>query len=296
MANNLTTEEFIEKAKTIHGDKYDYSLVDYKTNKIKVKILCPVHGEFEQRPNAHLQGCMCHDCNGNKKINTEKFIEISKNIYNNKYDYSLVEYKTDKIKVKIICPIHGIFEQSPNVHYNHGCYDCSNDDRKFTTDEFINKSKKLHGDKYDYSLVNYEDIKTKVKIICPIHGIFEQTPLSNLKGHGCAMCNDSKGEIKVKNFLEKYKLKFERQKTFDNCKNQKLLPFDFYVSEYNACIEFDGKQHFVSIDYWGGEKSFELLKKRDEIKNLFCKNNNIKLIRIRYDENITKILEKELNL
>lgn len=109
-------------------------------------------------------------------MNQEQLIERWKVIHNNFYDYSLVDYKSITIHVKIICPIHGVFEKRPDGHnQGFGCVKCKAD---FTArkikDDFIKKSKLIHGDRYDYSLVDYKDCKTKVKLICPIHGIFKR--------------------------------------------------------------------------------------------------------------------------
>lgn len=247
----LTTDIFINKAKKVHDNKYDYSLVEYKNNKTKVKIICKKHGIFEQCPNTHLQGRGCLLCTGHKKFTTEEFIEKAKKIHGDKFDYSLTEYENDKTKVSIICKKHGIFKQTPNVHYNHGCPDCYNDRQRFTTQKFIEKSKKIHGDKFDYSLVEYKNIRTKVKICCKKNGIFYQTPVSNLKGNGCLKCRESKGESEISKFLKKNNIKFIQQKTFKKCKNVRTLPFDFYLPNYNTCIEFDGEQHFKIVEYWG---------------------------------------------
>ena len=125
MPNRLTTEEFIEKAKVMHGDKYDYSLVDYKNNKIRVKINCPIHDIFEQTPNIHLSGCGCPKCGGNIKLTTKEFIEKAKTVHDDKYDYSSVKYNDRQTKVKIICPEHGPFEQRPHGHLQgSGCPKC----------------------------------------------------------------------------------------------------------------------------------------------------------------------------
>ena len=187
----LTTEQFIEKAKTIHGDIYDYSLVEYKNNHTKVKIICPEHGIFEQSPYTHSRGQGCSTCGGKKKLTTEQFIEKAKTIHGDIYDYSLVEYKNNHTKVKIICPIHDIFEQIPTNHLKgKGCSKCKGG-IKLTIKKFIEKAKVVHGDKYDYSLVEYKNAKTKVRIICPIHGVFEQIPSSHLNGNGCYKCRQS---------------------------------------------------------------------------------------------------------
>jgi hypothetical protein len=177
MGKLLTTEIFIKRSIVIHKNKYDYSLVNYKNSRTKVKIICPIHGEFEQLPNNHLTGQICNECFKKSKLLTnEIFIKRSNIIHNNKYDYSLVEYKNNKTKVKIICPIHGEFEQQPSKHLGGGgCRKCSILYKTLSLSEFIKKSKEMHGDKYDYSLVEYKNSQIKVKIICPIHGIFNQT-------------------------------------------------------------------------------------------------------------------------
>ena len=181
---------FIKKCKNIHGDRYDYSKVIYKNCDTKVCIICPEHGEFWQTPYHHVnrhQGCP--KCNPKKKIITIDFINKSKKIHGDKYDYSKVnnEYKNITTKVCIICPEHGEFWQQPNVHLlGCGCPKCVN--KNITTVDFINKSKQIHGDKYDYSKVEYIDSITKVCIICPEHGEFWQTPNTHLNGSGCPKC------------------------------------------------------------------------------------------------------------
>jgi len=287
----LNTSQFIKKVKKIHKSKYDYSLVNYKNMKENIKIICLFHGVFEQTPNNHLNGKGCPKCAKNKKITQNSFIEKAKEKHDDKYDYSLVNYKNSKTKVKIICPIHGIFEQTPDNHI-HKKYGCSKCNGKFkNTNEFINISEKSHDKKYNYSLVDYKNGKTKVKIICPIHGVFEQTPEKHLIGQGCPKCNNSHGENEIEKILNNKNILFETQKKFKNCKDKYYLPFDFYLPEYNLCIEFDGIQHFKPIDYFGGEEKFKLQQKRDSIKNIYCKENNINLLRIKYNENIKEKIE-----
>lgn len=147
MIKALTKEQFIEK---------------YINNHTKVKIICPDHGIFEQEPNNHLNGCKCKKC-GVNFTSTNDFIRKAKNIHgDDKYDYSLVEYKNCSTKVKIICKEHGIFEQIPNAHLNKkGCVYCGGK-LKLTNKEIIKKFHEHHGNKYDYSLVNYKNLKTKI--------------------------------------------------------------------------------------------------------------------------------------
>lgn len=288
-----TTKDFINRSNQVHGDKYDYSLVEYSGSHNKVKIICPIHGIFEQKSYLHLQKQGCPKCVGKHKTN-EDFTNKSNKTHNNFYDYSLVEYINAKVKVKIICPVHGVFEQTPDVHLRgFGCSVCSNN-KKLSQIEFIEICSNKHNNKYDYSLVEYKNNLSKIKIICPIHGVFEQISKLHKNGCGCPICNDSKGEKEILHFLNKYKILSEKQKTFDGCKDKQLLLFDFYLPETNTCIEFDGKQHFISVKKWGGDIGLSERIRRDNIKNEYCINNNINLIRIKYNENINTKLKNNL--
>ena len=248
----LTTEEFIEKAKLKHGDKYDYSKVKYTNNKIKVKIICPIHGEFEQTPNCHLdnQGCpICGDASFivKKTLTTEEFIEKAKLKHGDKYDYSKVFYNSYDNKIKIICPLHGEFEQTPHSHIiGSGCKCCGKVNSK-SLSEIIYLAKLKHGDKYNYSETKYINAKTKLKIICNKHGEFEQLHNHHILGQGCPICKESKGEKAIRIFLKTIGVEFIKQKRFKNCKDIRTLPFDFYLPDYNICIEYDGEQHFKPI-------------------------------------------------
>lgn len=193
MYKRKTLDQFIKQAKEIHGIEYDYSLVEYKNARTKVKIVCPKHGIFEQTPDNHInKEQKCPYCFGNMLSNSEEFIKKCKKKYGNKYDYSLVEYINNYTKVKIICPEHGEFETTPQIFLksSYGCIYCYRDKRRKTREQFIIDSKKIHNDKYDYSLVEYINSITKVKIICPIHGIFEQKPNTHLSNKGCPLCHD----------------------------------------------------------------------------------------------------------
>ena len=288
-----TINDFINKSNKIHNNKYDYSLVQYKNNKTKVKIICPVHGVFEQIPQNHLLGSNCIKCTNDKQSkSTNNFIKESNKVYNNKYDYSLVQYKNNKTKVKIICPVHGVFEQSPTNHLllKHECNKCKIDKKRKQIDIFIKESNKVHNNKYDYSLVQYKNTHTKIDIICPIHGLFKQRPHNHLIGNGCPICNESKGEKEIRKILENNNIKYIKEKTLQGCKDKGLLKFDFYLPNYNTCIEFDGIQHFKFINFFGNKTKFNELKNRDKIKNKFCNNNNINLIRIKYSDNILEKL------
>lgn len=187
-----TTEQFIEEAAQIHGDKYDYSKTEYVGKDNKVCIICPTHGEFWQNAKNHLKGIGCQKCN-NKVIDTESFIEKARKVHGNKYDYSKAEYKNAKSDICIICPTHGEFWQNSHSHLNgSGCQQCGRNSqikkRSLSYEEFICKARQVHGCKYDYSKVEYKNYNTDICIICPIHGEFWQSPRKHLSGHGCRKC------------------------------------------------------------------------------------------------------------
>jgi len=227
-----------------------------------------------------------------KKKTKEQFIEEANIVHKHKYDYSLVIYKDNKTKVSIICMEHGIFEQTPynHIHFKQNCPHCVGGIR-LSKDQFTIKSNKIHNFKYDYSLVDYKNARTKVKIICPIHGIFEQVPQHHMRGVGCPMCSESKGERIIAKFLDDLKIKYKREKVFKNCRYKYPLPFDFYLFDLNICIEYDGMQHFRAWNRIGGANALEKQIIKDSIKDQYCKNKNIKLIRIKYNDNIFEKLE-----
>ena len=203
MSKKLTKEEFIKKANEVHDGKYDYSKVKYVNNKTKVCIICPEHGEFWQTPHNHLRGNGCSKCaneaNGDKirkrqTLKNEEFIKRANEKHDNKYDYTKVEYEGANTKVCIICKEHGEFWQLPYVHTRgSGCPKCGQiataERCRLSKEDFIKKSRKVHGDKYDYSKVDYVNAQTKVCIICPKHGEFWQTPSSHTRGYGCSKCS-----------------------------------------------------------------------------------------------------------
>jgi len=279
---------FIKKSKNIHGDKYDYSKVNYINTKTNVTIICPKHGEFEQNPKHHYNGIGCPKCSGSKKMTTETFVSRAKKKHGDKYDYSKVNYKNRECKISIICLEHGEFPQRPADHLNgHGCRRCLS----LSNNEFIILAKNIHNTKYDYSLVSIKTNQKNISIICPKYGEFRQTPHNHIKNkQGCPICKESKGERKIRNYLLDNNIKFIREKRFKNCKDKYTLSFDFYIPLYNICIEYNGIQHYKPVKYFGGVTTFEEQQKRDKIKKNYCDKNHIKLLIIKYNENvITKL-------
>jgi Zn finger protein HypA/HybF involved in hydrogenase expression len=286
---------FLNRCYEIHGDRYDYSLVsEYKNSREKVKVICKKHGEFEVTPDHHInrkQGCP--DC---KKLGLEGFLEKTKLIFGDKYDYSLVKYTNNKAKVNIKCKEHGVFKQRVNDHLSGiGCPECTMDKFRISEDEFIIRSNIIHNNKYIYhNDIKFKSSKEKVKIECKDHGIFTQRVNSHLNGQGCPKCKESKGESLIRNYLLDNNIEFITQKKFTDCVYLNELKFDFYLPEYNTCIEYNGRQHYTPIDYFGGEEAFKYQLIRDNIKGEYCKNNNIHLIIIKYDEDVLEKLTKYL--
>lgn len=279
-----TTKEFVEEAYKVHKDKYNYSKVEYKDAFTKICIICPEHGEFWQSPSAHLQGCGCPKCKGRGKT-TESFIEELKSIHGNKYDYSNVVYNGAFNPVRLICEKHGEFITTPHSLLSGcGCKKCgeesTHEKQRLSTEEFIKRARNIHGDKYDYSKVEYVNAKTPVCVVCPKHGEFWVAPNSHIssKAIGCPKCSESVLETQVRVFCENNSINFIQQKTFKWLKLQRL---DFYLPEYNVAIECQGYYHFnphyMSLVSNSNENLLAQIK-RDEIKYELCEENGVKIL------------------
>lgn len=293
MNTGIKLHEFIRKAIVIHGYIFDYSKVVYINDKTKVKIICPKHGEFEQTPSNHLRCNGCPKCSYDKlsilkRSTLEEFIVKSKLLYGNKFDYFKTKYLNSYTKLIITCPIHGDFKQFPFDHLKgQGCPKCSYDklSLKFrnTNNEFIEKAKKVHNDKYVYSKVIYINAKTKVYITCPKHGDFKQLPYVHLKGHGCPVCKSSKGELAIKAILDKHNITVEPQYRLPDEKY--LFKYDFYLTELNILIEFHGIQHYEWIPYFHKTYGdFQEQQRRDIHKIDLAKMKNIPLLEFNYNQ------------
>ena len=201
MPKKKTQAEFLADAHAAHGDKYDYSKVDYKDSQTKVCIICHKtdafgreHGEFWQSPSCHTQGQGCPRCSGRKKRTREEFIAQARRVHGDKYNYDKVVYVNDSTKVTVTCKKHGDFQITPtnHIHSGQGCKYCAHDKTgersRLTQDEFITRATKVHDGKYNYDKVEYRDSHTRVIIHCPKHGDFKQLPYQHLNGHGCPKC------------------------------------------------------------------------------------------------------------
>lgn len=348
--------DFIEKARRIHGNKYDYSKVEYKNNKTKVCIICPEHGEFWQTPDKHInckQGCP--KCKGYYRT-TEDFIRLYKEKYGDKYsfvksiykdshtkmcvtckkhgdfyiipkmllngqgcpkcgrerigiahsdnqesfikkarekgltelyDFSEVEYNKSNEKIKLYCNNkdkegneHGVFYITPNqLLMGHKCPKCSNVYRRAQY-EIIEEFRKVHGDKYDYSKVSFQNMRTKVCIICPEHDEFWQIPYAHMQGQGCPTCEMSHLENKICHLLKEYKVDYEYESSINGILKRKTV--DFYLPKLNTAIECQGGQHFYGgFNRNNKEKANQIhytVLRRDIEKKKILDENNIKVI------------------
>ena len=194
--------------------------------------------------------------------------------------------------------------QSPVSHLQgHGCPDCGKQStkilNKLSQTEFIDKLQVIFNNcNYDFSLTIYKGSNQFVDIICPKHGIFKKLAHSLLyRQSGCPYCSMSAGELKIRNLLIEKNISFKYQHHFKNCRGTRnTMPFDFYLPDYNMCIEFDGKQHYESVSIFGGEKAFKEIQTSDRIKDKYCKRVGIKLLRIPYwnFRRIEKIIDKNI--
>lgn len=281
MSKKLTKQELIERAQKVHGDRYDYSLVENDGLFIKNKIVCKRCGNvFEMPFNNHInqkQGCkFCS--HRSYAYTTDEFVKKAKEVHGDKYDYSRVVYKNKSTKVCIICPEHGEFWQAPDKHINgkQGCPMCSSF-HKLNTDEFVRKAREKHGNRFDYSKTVYKNNETKVCIICPKHGEFWQTPHGHLSGKGCPKCHEENNvnETLLFNFLnESY-----NGKVIDQYKDTWLggQTLDIYIPSKKIGIEYQGVQHFKPVKFFGGVKKYEYTKMKDKEKYDKCKANGVKL-------------------
>ena len=239
---------------------------------------------FKTKPVWLRHGLNCQKCyderrgDGIRKTN-EKFIHDARKVHGDKYDYSKVEYKNNKVHILIICPIHGEFHQRPDHHlHGQGCPRCceilNGLNKRLPIETFLERAREKHGDKYDYSKVVYESAEKSVLIICPIHGEFYQKPSCHMNGAGCPLCNESRLERNVALKLDEMGMVYERQKKFEWLGQQSL---DFYLPQQNIAIECQGKQHFNSVEYFGGDEGFKDILRRDERKHRLCREHGIKI-------------------
>lgn len=273
----------------------EYEILEFTNGNLPVKIKHKICGFiFDQIGHRHLRGDGCFNCYGNKKMSKDEIIEKSKKIWKDEYEILSKDINYSE-KSKFRHKVCG-YEYDQMV-YSHllgsGCPKCAGN-AKHTKQSVQEKSNLIHN--YEYKILSDPiGSKSKLRILHLSCGNeFSQVLSDHLSGCGCINCATSKGEKKIEKILKDLRIDFIKQKTFEGCRFKNRLKFDFYIPEKNTCIEFDGEHHFKSIRYFGGKKAFEMQKIKDQIKNDFCKNNNIKLIRFRFDEDPNRI-EKIIN-
>ena len=319
MPSKLTTSEFVLKSQAKHCPiRYDYRNVVYVNSRVPVCIDCPVHGQFMQKPNNHLNGARCPECAKISRAsffrsNTKIFIEKANIRHDGRYNYFKTQYgKNNLDEVIIICPLHGEFVQTPNDHLDGcGCPTCGKEisvrSRTKTTSEFIRDARNVWNDLYDYSHTKYFNCDEKVIITCKKHGDFLQTPNNHINcEQGCPKCNMSKGEAKILIYLQSHNFDYVQQQWFTDCRSGKgkrqVLKFDFYLPSQNLLIEYNGKQHYKSNSFVGGrhlttDDELALIQNNDEIKKKYAISKKIDLLIIKYTNinQIEKILSAKLN-
>tara|TARA_R100000808_G_C2136523_1_gene144814 strand:- start:327 stop:1766 length:1440 start_codon:yes stop_codon:yes gene_type:complete len=292
-------EETLEAFRKAHGDKYDYSQSRYTRSTRKISIICPHHGEFKQSPIQHKRGGGCPSCGREatqlaQRDDKQKVIEQFKAIHGDKYDYSEVDYINNTTPVKISCPLHGAWLQVPNSHKaGHGCHECGRAatiaSQTKSVAQIIESFRAVHGNKYDYSQVTHRpSLREKITIICPHHGEFQQARNDHQQGNGCQKCAFSfRSESLMREAVEeifsrhgKYLFPKERPSWLRNPQTNRKLELDCYNEELGVAFEFHGTQHYKPIGFYGGEKAFAKVRRRDIYKQIQCRNREIVLIEI----------------
>lgn len=291
-----------------HGYIPISTVSDYKNAKSKMKFVCNKHGEQSITVDSIKRGCSCNLC-GNEKIAKKLSLEkeeVIKRVESKNGNKILnpEDYINSSTKnLKIICgSCKNMFITSMASLNNSGgmCPSCGV--KKCTSNQRLTKEdleKRINGN----ILLNPEDYisngKRNLKFKCEICGEVFIASLANYEA-GKTVCNNcsqriSKGELKISKILKKYDIDFEPEKRFEDCRDIKPLPFDFYLKDYNAIIEFDGQHHFKEIEH---RNSLEYVQSHDAIKNKYCEENGIKLIRIPYYKGnyIEEIILSELKI
>ena len=261
----LTKDEFIQKAIEIHTSNYSYNNVVYVNANTKIIITCNIHGNFEQTAGLHLTGSGCHKCGKEKVANSQrlsldKFIQKSKTIHQDKYDYSNVNYIDSITKISIICKLHGVFNITPSLHlYGSGCklcgYQSAKQIRWLSRDEVISRMVYTHGNLYDYSSVIYEGYRIPVTIICKIHGEFKMDPSHHVRGSGCYSCNTYRSSKVAKEWLSMIQSGLTNTlQTNDSPEGEYHVPHTRYSADgydpiTNTIYEFLGS-------FWHGDPSW----------------------------------------
>lgn len=288
----MTTQEFVSKATQIHGANYDLSKTIFVNWNTPITVICPIHGEFQTSPRRFIyRKHGCPKCRGkhisdSKRKTQENFLKECREAHGDKYDYSKAFYHGIDEEVDIICPIHGVFKQTPYNHINKKCgcpkcrYDMLSEKYRLPINTLKEKISSIQGDHYQYPYLEQEYInnRSEITIVCPIHGEFKQTMLKHLHRQGCPKCQQSKMEREIELFLKENNIEYSTQQRFDWLRLNKPLSLDFYLPQYNLAIECQGEQHFHPIKQFGGKEEFEKIRQRDKAKYQLCQEHGIPIL------------------
>lgn len=268
-------------------------LSEYINNYTKLKVKCPCGNIYEATPTTLREGHKCRRCTGRYQYNLEELQQI-------RPDLEILEILSNK-RIKYRCPICGEVSQTSQLWLTgkdrtRGCYNC----RGQRISKGRTKTKEYLQSKCpDITILgDYINNSTPIKYRCKCGTIHYARPNNLISGNRCWHCRESKGEGLIKEYLDNHNISYMMGYKYDDCRDKKPLPFDFYLSDYNICIEFDGSQHFKSSSLWDKNGDLTIRKQHDKIKTNYCKNKGIKLIRISYKQvnNINGILNRELGI
>ena len=269
----------------------DLPIEDYQTNKIKIKHKCKNGHVYYQTPSHHLKGQSCPYCKNTKQKKTPKqYIQKCKD---KGYDLPIEDYINNYTKIKHKCDKGHIYKQVPKFHLRgDGCPYCNGGINK-TSKQYIQECKDKE---YDLPIEDYKNATTKIKHKCNKGHIYNQRPYHHLEGYGCPICNESKGERYIRNYLNKNNIKYESQKTFSNLKDRTYLSYDFYLPEYNMLIEYQGIQHYESVAFNGKDKTdLEKQQLHDKLKKEYAEDNGYKLLELHYSLDTQDKVDKYLS-
>jgi very-short-patch-repair endonuclease len=291
-------DDFIKQLATVNENVE--VIGEYNGYHRKMLFKCKIHGiEWMTYPKSLMGGHGCPECakaarqKAFSKTHEQFVLEMA---HKNPEIEVIGKYKTARATIKCRCRVDGhIWNATPDALLRgQGCPICNGGIKK-THRQFIDELREINP--YIQVLGKYINTDTKIKCKCLRDGnVWMVTPNHLLRGIGCPKCKQSHGERKVEIILNNNNIRYMREYRFNDCRYKQPLPFDFYLPDYNVCIEYDGSQHFKPYDRWGGEAALISVRKRDSIKTNYCKCKGIGLIRIPYTvENIEQFLQDKLN-
>ena len=250
LKGRLTEHEIIERFRAVHGDRYDYGNLNYTISAKKLTITCKTHGNFKQSLSIHEAGNGCPKCSGRHRWSTDEFIANSQEMHGDKYTYENTKYIGANDLITITCKIHGDFTTQPARHVQRGdgCPDCSTR-KHLTQEDFLQRATERFGDRYDYSLVEFVNVATPVKIICAAHGVFEQPPTYHLNNAiGCGQCSYNVSTKETK-WLDTFDMSVNAKRNTRIDLDGRKRSVDAFDPDTNTVYEFWG-------DWWHGHPDF----------------------------------------